>query len=273
MLLGLGTAAAAPASPFVEIERRHGGRLGVFAVDGGSGRSLAHRADERFLMCSTFKGLLAAQTLARVDAGKDDLSTMVPYTRSDLIFTSPITKTNLAKGAMSVGDLTQAMLGYSDNTAAILLMRRAGGPTALTAFLRGIGDRVTRSDRYEPLSNQVDGVLDTTSPRAIVGSAHAILLGTVLTPASRARLEAGMVACKPGVRRIRAAFPADWSIGDRPGENLTEESNDYAILRPPGRPPLLVAIYCDAKGQSRAAREATIREASAVIAQSPLGRA
>lgn len=276
MLLGLGTAAAAPAvsaSSFTEIEQRCGGRLGVFAVDTGTGRSLAHRADERFLMCSTFKGLLAAQTLARVDAGKDDLSAMVPYTRSDLIFTSPITKANLTKGAMSVGDLTQAMLEYSDNTAAILLMRRAGGPTALTAFLRSIGNRVTRSDRYEPLSNQVDGVHDTTSPRAIVGSAHAILLGTVLTPASRARLEAGMVACKPGVRRIRAIVPKDWSIGDRPGENLTEESNDYAIVRPPGRAPLLIAIYCDAKGQSMAAREATIREAGAVFVQWAMGSA
>ncbi|WP_088561838.1 class A beta-lactamase [Arboricoccus pini] len=242
------------------IEQRHGGRLGVFAVDTGSNRALAHRSDERFLMCSTFKGLLGALILARVDQGKESLQRRVTYSEQDLIFTSPITKTNVAKGQMSVEDLLEAMLVYSDNTAAILLMRSAGGPAALTQFLRGIGDTVTRSDRYEPKSNQYDGALDTTSPRAIIGSAYQILIGNVLTPASRARLESGMIACKPGVRRIRASLPASWSIGDRPGENVTEESNDYAIVRPPGRAPLLIATYYDDPHRSTADREAVIRD-------------
>jgi beta-lactamase class A len=133
MLLGVSVTSpllAASESPIVDIEQRHGGRLGVFAVDTGSGRTLAYRADERFLMCSTFKGLLAALIYARVDAGEEHLSRMISYTESDLIFTSPITKANVGKGAMSVGDLAQATLEYSDNTAAILLMRSAGGPAA-----------------------------------------------------------------------------------------------------------------------------------------------
>ncbi len=269
MLLGICVTTpllAAEQSPMADIERRHGGRLGVFAVDTGSGKTLAHRADERFLMCSTFKGILAGLIYARVDAGQDHLSRMIPYTERDLIFTSPVTKANAGRGMMPVGDLTRAMLEYSDNTAAILLMRSAGGPAGLTAFLRGLDDTVTRSDRYEPHSNQYSGVLDTTSPRAIVSSAHRILLGDVLTPQSRSQLEAGMIACKPGVRRIRASLPEGWSIGDRPGENLTEESNDYAIVRPPGRAPLIVATYYDAPNTSTAQREAVIREAGSVFA-------
>ncbi|MGI3776420.1 MAG: class A beta-lactamase, partial [Janthinobacterium lividum] len=51
------------------IERRRGGRLGVFALDVGTGAVLAHRADERFMLCSTFKGVLAGMVLWRVDAG------------------------------------------------------------------------------------------------------------------------------------------------------------------------------------------------------------
>ena len=90
---------AANASPLADIERRNGGRLGVFAIDTGSGRTLAHRADERFLMCSTFKGLLAAQVLSRVDAGKEDLARLMKYTEKDLIFTSPVTKAHVAEGA------------------------------------------------------------------------------------------------------------------------------------------------------------------------------
>src|SRR4051812_21172208 len=65
------TSVPAPsAGGLVDLEARIAGRLGVFAVDIGSGRMLAHRADEHFAMCSTFKWVLAAAVLARVDRGE-----------------------------------------------------------------------------------------------------------------------------------------------------------------------------------------------------------
>ncbi|WP_024511142.1 class A beta-lactamase [Bradyrhizobium sp. ARR65] len=268
LFIGLGAqSATAEEASIAEIEKRHGGRLGVFAVDTGTGRTLAHRADERFLMCSTFKGLLAALVLARVDAGQEALSRMIPYGEKDLIFTSPITKANVGKGALSVGDLTKALLEASDNTAAILLMRSAGGPSGLTKFVRGLGDTVTRSDRYEPKSNEDSGILDTTTPRAIVGSVRKILLDNVLKPQSRQRLEAGMIACTPGLKRIRAALPSDWIAGDRPGTSTKGESNDYAIVRPPGRAPLLIAAYYNAPKLSMAEREVVLRETGSAFVE------
>ncbi|MGU7781026.1 class A beta-lactamase [Burkholderia sp. PU8-34] len=263
MLVGMGVAPAlrAAESPLADIERRHGGRLGVFAVDTGSGRTLSHRADERFLMCSTFKGILAAQVLARVDDGDERLDRLVRYTEKDLTFTSPVTKANVARGAMSVEALCDAMLEYSDNGAAILLMRSAGGPAGLTRFVRELGDTVTRSDRYEPDSNDDDGVLDTTTPRAIATIARNTLLGNVLSAASRERLERGMIDCKPGLKRLRAVLPAGWQAADRPGTSVQRATNDYALVRPPGRAPLLVAAYYDAPGVSMDAREAVLREA------------
>ncbi|MEW6340966.1 MAG: class A beta-lactamase [Paraburkholderia sp.] len=267
LLLGMSAAGPlfASESPLADIERRYGGRLGVFALDTGSGRTLSYRADERFLMCSTFKGLLAAQILARVDAGKENLARLVRYTEKDLIFTSPVTKANVALGAMPVGALCQAIVEVSDNTAAILLMRSAGGPAGLTRFIRGLGDTVTRSDRYEPESNKYSGSLDTTSPKAIATLANRILLGDVLSPTSRAQLETWMVAARPGLNRIRAALPADWQAADRPGTSVEEETNDYALVRPPGRAPLLIAAYYDAPGVSMDAREAVLREAGAAF--------
>jgi beta-lactamase class A len=259
--MGIAAPLFAAESPIADIERRHGGRLGVFAIDTGSGRTLAYRADERFLMCSTFKGLLAAQVLSRVDAGKESLERLVHYAEKDLIFTSPVTKANVKQGAMSVGALCQATVEVSDNTAAILLMRSVGGPESLTRFARSLGDNVTRSDRYEPTSNEYSGLLDTTTPRAIATSASRILLGDVLSAQSRRQLEDWMVACKPGLNRIRAALPADWLAGDRPGTSVEEETNDYAIVRPPGRAPLLVAAYYDAPGVSMELRETVLREA------------
>jgi beta-lactamase class A len=176
------------------------------------------------------------------------------------LFTSPVTKANVAKGALPVRDLLQAMMQLSDNTAAILLMRRAGGPESLTRFLRGVGDRVTRSDRYEPDSNDYSGDLDTTSPRAVIETARKILLGDVLTPASRERIEGWMVECRPGLDRIRAVLPADWRAGDRPGTSEARETNDVALVRPPGRAPLLIAAYYDAPGLDFDRREAVLRD-------------
>ncbi len=255
---------AAP-SPLANIEQRHGGRLGVFALDTGSGRKLAWRADERFLMCSTFKGLLAGQILARVDTGQEQLDRLVPYTEQDLIFTSPVTQANVTRGALPVGTLLQAILEQSDNTAAVLLMRSAGGPAGMTDFVRELGDNVTRSDRYEPDSNRADGALDTTSPRAIVTTVRRLLLDEVLTPHSRGILEAGMINCKPGLDRLRAALPDGWQGADRPGTSIENETNDYLLARPPGRPPLLIAAYYDAPGTPLVEREAVLREVGGVF--------
>jgi beta-lactamase class A len=258
--LSLPTSLSAAETVLAGIERRHGGRLGVFAIDTGSGRTLAWRADERFLMCSTFKLLLAAYVLSRVDTGEEDLSSPVPYGDKDMIFTSPVTKANLSQGVLPVGILCQAIIEVSDNTAAVLLMRRIGGPAALTRFVRGLGDPVTRSDRYEPISNEYSDVLDTTSPRAMAGALQAILLGKVLSAQSREKLEAWMIACKPGLGRLRAVLPADWIAGDRPGTNKDNETNDCLIVRPPGQAPLLAAAYYNAPKLGMEPREAVLRE-------------
>ncbi|MGG1947458.1 class A beta-lactamase [Trinickia sp. NRRL B-1857] len=268
-LAGFGVAPAlyAAESPLADIERRNGGRLGVFAIDTGSGRTLSYRANERFLMCSTFKGILAAQILTRVDSGAERLDRLVHYTEKDLVFTSPVTKANLARGAMSIDALCRAILVESDNTAAILLMRSIGGPAGLTRFVRGLGDTVTRSDRYEPDSNRYHGQLDTTTPRAIATTAQRLLLGDVLSAGSREQLERGMTDCKPGLNRIRAVLPAGWQAADRPGTSVESETNDYALVRPPGRAPLLVAVYYDAPGVGMEAREGVLREAGNAFVQ------
>lgn len=247
------------------LEKKHGGRLGVFALDTGSGRTLQHRADERFTMCSTFKGLLAAQVLHRIDNGKERLDRVIRYSEKDLIFTSPVTKANVEKGALSIAALCKAIVEVSDNTAAILLMREAGGPEGLTQFLRTLGDQVTRADRYEPDSNNYDGDLDTTSPRAITGTVRAILLGNILSARSRDTLEGWMIATMTGKARLRAAFPNNWIAGDKTGTSAARQTNDYALVRPPGRAPLVVAAYLDAPHLGLDAREAVLREVGAAF--------
>src|ERR1700733_13328960 len=112
--------AAVPAGTprsIAEVEARVGGRVGVFALDTGTGRQLAHRPDERFAMCSTFKWALAAAVLARVGRHDLTLDDRVPYGPSDLLEYAPTTRANLSTGAMTVDALAEAAVTKSDNTA------------------------------------------------------------------------------------------------------------------------------------------------------------
>src|SRR5262245_60188144 len=172
---------------FAALETSSGGRLGVFALDTESGSYVGHRPDERFAMCSTFKWVLAAAVLARVDRGQLSLDERVPYLPSDLLEHAPATREHVAEGSMTVDALAQTAVTVSDNTAANLLLAKIGGPAGFTQFVQSLGDHVTRLDRDEPTLNSNDpgDPRDTTSPRAMVGLMSRVLCGDALSPASR----------------------------------------------------------------------------------------
>ena len=226
-------------------ERDSGGRIGVYAENLTSGATITWRAEERFVMCSTFKASLAAFTLARVDRGQDHLEQMIAYGPADLLDYAPVARQNLAKGAMSVADMCAAAVELSDNTCANLLLARAGGPEALTAFWRSTGDTITRLDHNEPeLNRSAPGdPNDTTTPAAMAGNLHRFVLGEVLSPDSRQRLTGWMLDCKTGNNRLRAGLPTDWKIGDKTGNNGKDASGDVAVAWPKPGTPVLACAY------------------------------
>lgn len=226
------------------VESRVGGRVGVFALDTGTGRQLSHRADERFAMCSTFKLLLAATVLARADRKLLSLTDRVAIAAVDLVEHAPITSEHV-DGVLSIDALAEAAVTVSDNTAANLLLARIDGPPGLTQFARELGDAVTRLDRTEPSlnANAPNDPRDTTSPRAMVGTMRALLVGDVLSPTSRERLLGWLRACSTGKDRLRGGFPEGWAAGDKTGTGARASVNDLAIAWPPGRKPILVAAY------------------------------
>jgi beta-lactamase class A len=242
---GAGRASPAAEAVFAKLERRSSGRLGVAILDTGSDRWLTHRANERFPMCSTFKALAVAAVLARVDAGRERLDRWVRFGRADLLPYAPITTARICQGGMTLGDLCAAAAAVSDNTAANLLVASLGGPGAVTAYARALGDGVTRLDRTEPALNEAlrGDIRDTTTPAAMALDLRALLVGTALSAASRDRLVAWMVAATTGAKRIRAGLPAGWRAGDKTGSGRDGATNDVAILWPPGRKPILVAAY------------------------------
>lgn len=210
--------------------------------------------------------MLVAQVLARCDQGTEALERRVPVSPADLLDYAPATRA-FAGRDMSVAALCEAALTLSDNTAANLLLGRGGGPAGLTAFLRGLGDPVTRLDRYEPALNEASpgDPRDTTSPAAMALSLRRLLLEDALAPASRARLEAWMVATRTGAARLRARLPADWVAGDKTGTGLRGTYNDVALFRPPRGGPWLVTAYLTGATATAARCEAVLAEIGALI--------
>jgi beta-lactamase class A len=263
-------AARAPgvAARLAALEREQGVRLGVAILDTGDGRRFGHRADERFLMCSTHKLLTVGAVLARVDHGAERLDRRVVFGRDVVLSYAPVTSRRTGAPGMTVAELCEAAITVSDNTADNLLLESLGGPAAVTAFARKLGDPLTRLDRFEPeLNVGAPGDLrDTTTPAAMLGDLHALLLGDALSAASRDRLEAWLHATRTGLDKLRAGVPADWKAGDKTGSGPRGEVNDVAIFRPPQRKPLLVAAYLAGGDADTATRAAVLAEVGRIAA-------
>ena len=214
------------------LERRHGGRLGVAVLDSAGASVTAHRGDERFALCSTFKFLAAALVLARVDRRQESLTRRTVYARDYLVPHSPVTEKHAGESGLTVGEICEAAMTLSDNTAGNLLLDSFGGPAELTGYARSLGDSVTRLDRREPDLNEAKpgDPRDTTSPAAMIEVLRKTVLGTALSTSSREQLTAWLVANQTGDRRLRAGVPKGWRVGDKTGSGANNATNDIAVI-------------------------------------------
>jgi beta-lactamase class A len=254
------------------IEARVGSRLGVAALDLGSGARLAHRADERFPMCSTFKAMAAAAVLAKVDAGHERLDRFVRYGPADLLPYAPVSRAHVRQGGLTLGELCAAAVEVSDNTAANLILASLGGPAGWTRYVRSLGDNVSRLDRTEPkLNTSLPGdPRDTTTPAASLADLQKTVLGDALSPASRQRLQDWMVACTTGETRLRAGLPRHWRVGDKTGtwgaENAFASSNDIAVVWTETQPILITCYVTGPDAVPAKLRDAAIADVARLVA-------
>jgi beta-lactamase class A len=251
------------------IETRLGGRVGVAALETGNGKRVDYRAAERFPMCSTFKFLAVAAILKRIDENKDRLDRLVPYSAKDILEYAPVTKAHVHDGGMTLGALCAAAIEQSDNTAGNLLLETIGGPAGLTNFARALGDTMTRLDRREPeLNSAVPGdERDTTTPAAMLAAMRELLTGNTLSPSSRQQLETWLQGNETGAAMIRAGLPTGWIVGDKTGRGANGATNDIAIVRPPNRAAVIIAIYSVGSSASIDDRAAAIAEAARAIVE------
>jgi beta-lactamase class A len=262
-----GTVSTLPTA-FEQLEKKNGGRLGVAVLNTATNERTGYRADERFAFCSTFKMLLAAAVLHRVDTQMDDLRRQVDIPPKPLIGNSPLTEER-AGGSMTIDALCNAILARSDNTAANVLLDTIGGPEYLTAYARSIGDTVTRLDRTETSLNEArpGDPRDTTSPNAMVANLNTLLLGKALSPDSRDRLTHWMESNITGLVRIRAKLPKAWRAADKTGSNGENTAGNLLAVWPTGKPPILVAAYITECPGPEDKRNAILAEIGRLVAE------
>nr|WP_237710837.1 serine hydrolase [Saccharopolyspora spinosa] len=99
--------------------------MGVYALNTGTGATIAHRADERFAFCSAFKALAAAAVLRHKPMSH--LDEVVRYSKGDLMKSSVVAEPHVDTG-MTIRELCDATVRYSDGTAGNLLLRELAGP-------------------------------------------------------------------------------------------------------------------------------------------------
>lgn len=248
------------------LEKDLDGRLGIYALNTANGAQLGYRANERFPLCSTFKVLAASAILKKSEQVPGLLQYRVKYQKSDLVNYSPLTEKHVSDG-MTVAELCAAALQYSDNTAANLLMKMLGGPQAVTAFARSIGNMEFRLDRWETeLNTAIPGDLrDTATPRSMGHSLRHLALGNALAPVQRQQLCEWLYGNTTGATRIKAGIPTNWKIGDKTGSGEYGTGNDIAVLWPPRRRPIVVTIYATQHKQDAKARNDIIASTAQAI--------
>lgn len=271
-----GTAHALPAGEGItsrlrELEHQHSARLGVFARNMRTGRMVAYRADERFPMCSLFKTIAAAAVLRDLDHDGEFLAKRIRYTAAYVEKSGYSPRTGRAENlesGMTVSQLCDAAICYSDNTAGNLLLLELGGPTAITRFCRSIGDGRTRLDRWEPELNSAEPwrASDTTTPRAIGRTYARLTLGDALTPQDRERLTGWMLANTTSGDRFRAGLPADWILADKTGGGRYGGNNDAGITWPPTGAPIVMAVLTTKPEEDAPADNPLVAKAAALVA-------
>jgi len=249
-----------------KLEQTAGGRLGVSALNTANGTWIGHRADERFPFCSTFKVILSGAILARSTQAAGFMQQRIHYAQSDVVHYSAVTAEHIGDG-MTVAELCAAAIQHSDNTAANLLIKLLGGTEAVTAYARLIGNDVFRLDRLETsLNDAVPGdPRDTATPASMVRSLHTLTLGDTLPIAQRTQLLDWLRGNQMGSKRIGAALPAGWTMGDKTGTGDYGTANDLAVIWPPSRPPLILGIYHTQPGQDAKARDDVVAAAARIV--------
>lgn len=246
--------------------RARPGVLGVGFANLESGQRYVFNGPRRFPMQSVFKLPLAAAVLADAEEGRLSLDETVVILEEQLSPAfSPIAAAWPQRRSYTVGELLETLMVTSDNTAADVLLKRIGGPGAVTAWLTNHRISEIRVDRYErELQPEIYGMAsfrpawrdpaawdaakaevppadrmaamrrymadprDTATPRGMLDFLQMLDRSELVSPASTRRLLEMMGRTNRGEGRIKAGLPADAFLAHRPGTSGVDQGLSIA---------------------------------------------
>ena len=223
------------------LENKYGAVIGVYAVDMESGKKISYKANEKFSYCSTHKVFTVAELLRQKNIS--DLEEVIRFSAEDILSYAPITKEHVADG-MTLAEICSASIRWSDNTAANLILKEIGGVENFAAALRKIGDKVTKPARYEPELNLFDAIKnrDTSTPKQMAKNLQIYIFGDILTAEKKNLLVDWMSGNSVTDTLIKAGTPTGWKVIDKSGSGDYGARNDIAVIYPPNRKPIVMAI-------------------------------
>jgi beta-lactamase class A len=290
---------AALESRVAEVAARAGGTVGIGLRHLPSGETVLVRGRERFPMFSVYKLPISMALLQRVDAGTVRLDQPVALGPSDMRpsqSTAVSSRVREGRVTMTAGELIEAAVAASDNTASDAILRLAGGPEAVTAYVRGLGIADLRVDRPEvqmaadlygvalpdpdgftldrlqalfrvpPAQRQAatrkylhDDPRDTATPEAALALLGRVQARDALAPDTAAFVIEAMRKTTTGDRRIRGLLPPG-TVANKTGSGPAT-TNDVGIVTLPGTAGhLAIAVFVRDSPQDDAGRERTIAE-------------
>lgn len=249
------------------LEKKYGGRIGVYALNTDNNAQITYHAHDRFPMFCTAKMMGVSAILQKSMTDPRLLQEKIHYRKQDLIEWSPITKSHVLEG-MTVSELCKATITVSDNTAMNLLLKKLGGPAGLTAFAHSIGNQPFTLTSWWPNEAkwQWGDTQDTSTPYAMAHSLQKLALGNVLGLPQRTLLLAWLKGNKVGDARIRAGVPAGWVVADKTGTGFYDGAmGDVGIIWPPHCKPIVLAIYYVKNHKNAPKQQEIIADATRIV--------
>ena len=244
-----------------DLENKYNAVIGVYAVDMENGKKICYKPDTRFSYCSTHKVFTAAELLRQKNTS--DLNEIRKFSAEDILSYAPITKDHVADG-MTLAEICSASLRWSDNTAANLILQEIGGVENFKVALKNIGDQTTKPARNEPelnLFNPKDN-RDTSTPRQMVKNLQVYIFGDILSDDKKKLLIDWMSDNSITDTLIKAETPQGWKVIDKSGSGDYGARNDIAVIYPPNRKPIVMAIMSRRTEKNAKSDDAMIAEAA-----------
>ncbi len=250
------------------LEEQSGGRLGLSALNLSNSKQILYRENERFPLCSTAKTIVCAQVLQKNMSDSSFLKKHLNFDENLLSSSgyAPITVKYLNFG-MTIEELCDAALKYSDNAAMNLLMKELGGPTAVNDSINSNGQYIFQINRWEPeLNSALPGdKRDTVTPKSMMFLLKNYLFSNVLGASEQNQLLTWMIENTTGDNRIRSGVPKGWKVADKTGTGSYGTTNDIGVLFPPHHKPIIVAIYFTQNDKNAKPRDDIIASTTHII--------